>query len=75
MFNNLRQKFGVKGKAVENEYGNSIPGLTKIGEVNQPCNNPSHNPPTNIYLEPGIYEYVCPGCGEKTTFQVYGITC
>lgn len=39
--------------------------IYKIGEVKQPCLHPEHNPPTHIVLEPGIYEYVCPGCGAK----------
>jgi hypothetical protein len=35
-----------------------------------PCHDPSHNPPTHMVYEPGIWEHECPGCGEKRTFTV-----
>jgi hypothetical protein len=35
-----------------------------------PCNNPEHNPPSHIVLQPGEHTYQCPGCGEKVTFVV-----
>lgn len=38
--------------------------IADFKEINY-CLNPSHNPPTMIVLEPGIYEHVCPGCGKK----------
>lgn len=43
--------------------------------MSRPCIHPEHNPPSMIYLEPGEYEYTCPGCGEKKRFFVGGITC
>jgi hypothetical protein len=48
-------------------------GLRKIGEAKMPCIHPEHNPPTHIVLEPGLYEYECPGCGRKITFSVPAI--
>lgn len=44
--------------------------MKKIADI-QPikvCRHPGHNPPSMIYLEPGIYEHQCPGC--KKTQQV-----
>jgi len=49
-------------------------GLRKIADVKQPCTDPQHSPPMNIYLEPGIYEYVCPSCGERVVFTVSSVT-
>ena len=49
--------------------------LKKIADMPKPCLHPEHNPPTMIVLEPGTYEYTCPGCGEKTTFVVPQVTC
>lgn len=46
-------------------------GFRRIGDLprgpwaGQRCFHPEHNPPGYIVLEPGIYEYVCPGCGYK----------
>lgn len=48
--------------------------LIKILEPEKVCNNPEHNPPMHIYLEPGTYEYTCPGCGKKVTFTVNQVT-
>lgn len=45
-------------------------GLKRIGEAKQPCISPEHNPPMHIVLPAGIYEYTCPSCGEKQTFEV-----
>lgn len=28
-----------------------------------PCSHQEHNPPARTYEVPGVYEYVCPGCG------------
>ena len=39
------------------------------------CNNPSHNLPTHILLEPGEYEHKCPGCGKITSVNIPSITC
>jgi len=43
------------------------PGYWKSAE---PCPHPEHNPPNMIVLEPGRYEYTCPGCGRVTLFIV-----
>ena len=40
-----------------------------------PCSSPEHDPPTMIVLPPGQHTYVCPNCGEKTTFVVPEIRC
>lgn len=39
-----------------------------------PCQHPEHNPPTMLYLEPGVYEHQCPGCGDRSVFSVYGFS-
>lgn len=49
--------------------------LEKIADVEQPCLSPEHNPPSHIVLEPGIYRYTCPQCGETVTFNVRGVSC
>jgi hypothetical protein len=36
----------------------------------KPCRHPEHNPPQFIYLEPGIYEHTCPGCGAVATVVI-----
>jgi hypothetical protein len=38
----------------------------------KPCNHIEHEPPTQIYLEKGVYEHECPGCGQVFTFVVPG---
>ena len=40
-----------------------------------PCMDPAHNPLFHMVMEPGVYEYECPGCGEIKTFIVRGICC
>ncbi len=52
----------------------TMSGLRKIEDAKQPCLSPEHNPPMNIYLEPGTYEYVCPSCGERVVFVVPMVT-
>lgn len=44
--------------------------LKKIKDLQKPCAHPEHNPPSHIVLQPGVYEHICPGCGEKKTFEV-----
>jgi hypothetical protein len=44
--------------------------LRKIADIPRPCTNPGHYPPNMIVLPPGVYEHVCPGCGQKMTFTV-----
>jgi hypothetical protein len=38
--------------------------------ANKPCRHPEHEPPGMICLPPGIYEYICPGCGRRIEFKV-----
>jgi hypothetical protein len=34
------------------------------------CTNPSHNPPMDLYIEPGTtIIHTCPGCGQQTTMH------
>jgi hypothetical protein len=44
------------------------------GYIGKICRHSEHNPPMHIVLEPGTYEYICPGCGNKTVFDVPLIT-
>lgn len=37
-----------------------------------PCQHPEHDPPGHLVLAPGIYEYECPGCGEKRIIRIEG---
>lgn len=34
------------------------------------CLHPEHNPPTMILMEPGVYEYTCPGCEHSQEYVV-----
>ena len=49
-------------------------GLRKIADVPEPCLSPEHDPPSHIVLEPGVYEYTCPACGETKSFVIPRIT-
>jgi len=42
-------------------------GLKKIRDLpaEKTCRHPEHEPPRHIVLSPGVYEYVCPGCGQR----------
>ncbi len=45
--------------------------LRKIADAPPlPCSHPQHDPPSAIVLEPGVYEYVCPGCDQKKTIVI-----
>ena len=51
-------------------------GFKKIKDYTKKvCLNPSHNPPSHMYLEPGLYEYTCPSCGHTVTLNIPLITC
>ena len=52
-------------------------GFKKIEDYNtkKVCLNPSHNPPSHMVLEPGLYEYVCPSCGHTVNINIPLITC
>ena len=45
-------------------------GLRKIKDAERPCLHPKHNSPAFIVLDPGIYEYTCPGCGKTEQFRI-----
>lgn len=34
------------------------------------CRDAEHNPPGYVAYAPGVYEHVCPRCGEKQRFTV-----
>jgi hypothetical protein len=59
----------------EEIYKQRYSGLRKIADAEPPCYHLEHNPPTHIVLDPGTYEYVCPGCDKTTKFVVPYITC
>lgn len=44
--------------------------LRKISDIPLTCRSENHNPPGNMCLSPGLYEWTCPDCGEKITFVV-----
>ena len=34
------------------------------------CTNPSHNPPTHLYIPYGkVYRHICPGCGYEIVLR------
>lgn len=41
----------------------------------RPCLHPEHNFPSMIVLDPGTYEYTCPGCGASRIVRVTGPSC
>ncbi len=50
-------------------------GLEKIGDIPNSCLSPEHNPPSMIVLEPGLYRYTCPACGNVVEFTVGRTIC
>lgn len=56
---------------LRNEYKNN---LKKVKDNYPVCFHPEHNPSMHIVLEPGTYEYTCPGCGRTVTFYIPAIT-
>lgn len=42
----------------------------KIADLPKYCRHPNHNPPSHQVFEDGIWEHICPGCGDVTTFTV-----
>ena len=44
--------------------------IRKIKDLKTPCMSAAHNPSDGIVLEPGVYEYICPDCGEKTELVI-----
>ena len=50
--------------------------LVRIGDApekydTKDCAHLEHYPPMMINLEPGVYQYTCPGCGYSTRFTIY----
>lgn len=43
-------------------------GFRKIGDFKDygMCDHPEHSPPSMIVLQPGVYEWKCPGCLKET---------
>lgn len=52
-------------------------GFRKIEKPDEPrpCISREHEPPGNIVLQPGDYEYECPACGKVTYIHVPEIWC
>ena len=44
--------------------------LRRIGEEYPACLHPEHGPARLVWMRPGIYEHVCPGCQKSVTFLV-----
>jgi Zn finger protein HypA/HybF involved in hydrogenase expression len=48
----------------------------RIGDCKEPnyftCQDPDHNPPKMVALEPGEYEHKCPRCHKIYYFVVRG---
>lgn len=42
----------------------------KIADLEKPCMDPEHNPPSHQVFEDGVYEHECPSCHKKTRFTV-----
>ncbi len=45
-------------------------GTRKIAELPNACNHPEHNPPMHMVYENGIWEHICPACGNLQIFTV-----
>jgi len=50
--------------------GDKYDVVLKVTKQKNICQSPEHNPPMEIYLEPGQYTWKCPECGEEQTFVV-----
>lgn len=42
----------------------------RIGDLEEPCRHPQHDPPGHMVWKPGVYQHVCPGCRAQQTFTV-----
>ncbi len=53
------------------QLGQGTGGTHKIaGPPSRPCQDPEHNPAGMVVREPGMYEHICPTCGNKQIFTV-----
>lgn len=41
--------------------------------IPEPCLEPEHNPPSQVSMQPGWYEYTCPACGHVVRVGVPAI--
>lgn len=48
--------------------------IEDIEDLKQECNSSEHNPPTHIYLQPGLWEWSCPNCQKTKIVRVPKIT-
>ncbi len=40
------------------------------------CQDPSHNPPTHLYIPPDMeYEHICPSCGFRLVLRSFVSYC
>lgn len=44
--------------------------LRKVAEEEEICTDSEHNPPSNIVLSSGTYDWICPKCGQTKRFKV-----
>lgn len=42
----------------------------KIADIQKPCRDREHNPPSHMVYDDGVYEHTCPSCGRVTRFTV-----
>ena len=47
----------------------------KIKDIEPPCLDPAHHPPSMQVFEPGTYKHTCPKCGYETIFFVPHVVC
>lgn len=45
-------------------------GTRKIADLPRVCVSPQHDPPSMMVYEPGVWEHVCPSCGNRQVFTV-----
>ena len=45
-------------------------GTRKIADLPPACSHPKHLPPSLRVYSDGVYEHVCPGCGNRIVFTV-----
>lgn len=45
----------------------------KISDLPEMCRHPEHNPPTHMVYEPGVWEHICPSCGNRIVFTVSSV--